>query len=167
MAATIKQRISTFLWFDDQAEEAANFYTAIFPDSRITKTTRYSAESAGPGGHKPGSVMTVGFILDGIEFGAINGGPMFKFTEAISLVVHCQTQAEVDHYWERLSEGGDPRAQQCGWLKDKFGVSWQVVPDALFEVLGDPDPARAKRATAAMMQMKKLDIDALRQAAAG
>ncbi|MFY0541446.1 VOC family protein [Nannocystis pusilla] len=167
MAATIKQRISTFLWFDHQAEEAANYYTSIFPHSSIGKITRYSEESSVHGAPKPGSVMTVGFTLDGVEFGALNGGPHFKFTEAISLVVHCATQAEVDHYWERLGEGGDPRAQQCGWLKDKFGVSWQIVPDALFEVLEDPDPARAQRATAAMMQMKKIDIAALRKAAAG
>ncbi|WP_434416792.1 VOC family protein [Nannocystis pusilla] len=167
MAATIKQRISTFLWFDHQAEEAANFYISIFPNSRIGKITRYGQDSSIPGGPKPGSVMTVGFTLDGVEFGALNGGPHFKFSEAISLVVHCATQAEVDHYWDRLGEGGDPRAQQCGWLKDKFGVSWQIVPDALFEVLEDPDPGRAQRATAAMMQMKKLDIAALREAAAG
>ena len=167
MAATIKQRISTFLWFDHQAEEAANFYTSIFPRSSIGKITRYGQDSSVPGMPKPGSVMTVGFTLDGVEFGALNGGPQFQFTEAISLVVHCETQAEVDHYWDRLGEGGDPRAQQCGWLKDKFGVSWQIVPDALFEVLADPDPARAQRATAAMMQMKKIDIAALREAAAG
>lgn len=167
MAATIKQRISTFLWFDHQAEEAANFYVSIFPRSRIGKITRYSEASSVHGAPKPGSVMTVGFTLDGVEFGALNGGPHFKFTEAISLVVHCETQAEVDHYWDRLGEGGDPRAQQCGWLKDKFGVSWQIVPDALFELLEDPDPARAQRATAAMMQMKKLDVAALRKAAAG
>ncbi|MFZ6178141.1 VOC family protein [Nannocystis pusilla] len=167
MAATIKQRISTFLWFDHQAEEAANFYVSIFPRSRIGKITRYSQDSSVPGMPKPGSVMTVGFTLDGVEFGALNGGPQFKFTEAISLVVHCETQAEVDHYWDRLGEGGDPRAQQCGWLKDKFGVSWQIVPVELFEVLEDPDPVRAQRATAAMMQMKKIDIAALRKAAAG
>ncbi|MCY1054015.1 VOC family protein [Nannocystis sp. SCPEA4] len=167
MAGKIKQRISAFLWFDDQAEEAAKFYTSIFPNSSIGKITRYTEESSGPSGRKAGSVMTVGFTLDGVEFGAINGGPHFKFSEAISLVIHCETQAEVDHYWSRLGEGGDPRAQQCGWLKDKFGVSWQVVPEALFEVLEDPDPERARRAAAALMQMKKLDLAELRRAAAG
>jgi predicted 3-demethylubiquinone-9 3-methyltransferase (glyoxalase superfamily) len=167
MAGKIKQRISAFLWFDDQAEEAVKLYTSIFPNSSTGKVIRYSEESTVPGSPKPGSVMTIDFTLDGVEFGAINGGPHFKFSEAISLVIHCATQEEVDHYWNRLGEGGDPRAQQCGWLKDKFGVSWQVVPEALFEVLADPDPARARRATAAMMQMKKLDVAELRRAAAG
>jgi predicted 3-demethylubiquinone-9 3-methyltransferase (glyoxalase superfamily) len=159
------QRISTFLWYDHQAEEAAKFYTAIFPNSSIGRVFRVTG--CEPGDPREGSVMSLEFTLDGVQFGAINGGPMFKFTEAISLAVRCETQAEVDYYWERLSEGGDVDAQQCGWLKDKFGLSWQVVPEVLLELLGDPDPARARRTSEAMMTMKKLDIEALRRAAAG
>ena len=124
-------------------------------------------EAAKRAGRAEGSAMTVAFQLDGQDFTALNGGPVFKFNEALSLVVNCETQAEVDHYWARLSEGGDPKAQQCGWLKDKFGVSWQVVPTALSELLADRDPERARRATEAMLKMKKLDIDALRRAANG
>jgi predicted 3-demethylubiquinone-9 3-methyltransferase (glyoxalase superfamily) len=166
--ASKMQRISPFFWFDHQAEEAAKFYTSIFPNSSIDKVTRYTPESAAVAGEEHvGKVMTIDFTLDGQHFAALNGGPIFKFTEALSLVIHCDTQEEVDHYWNALTEGGDPKAQQCGWLKDKFGVSWQVVPGALFEVLGDPDPARARRATAAMMTMKKIDVAALRRAAAG
>ena len=161
------QRITPFFWFDDQAEEAATFYTAIFPDSGIDRVVRDSKESAQAAGRKEGSVMTIDFRLDGQEFAALNGGPHFKFTEAISLVIHCETQAEVDHFWDRLSEGGDPQAQQCGWLKDRFGVSWQVVPTILPELLADPDPDRAGRVFGAMFGMKKLDIEALRRAAAG
>lgn len=161
------QRVTPFFWFDQQAEEAANFYASIFPNSTIGKTTRYTKESAGPSGQPEGAVMTIEFTLDGQDYIGLNGGPHFKFNEAISLSIRCDSQAEVDHYWERLGEGGDPRAQQCGWLKDKYGVSWQVVPTALNELLADPDPNRARRATEAMMQMKKLDIDALRKAAAG
>jgi predicted 3-demethylubiquinone-9 3-methyltransferase (glyoxalase superfamily) len=159
------QRITPFLWFDDQAEDAARFYTSVFPSSRVGATTRYTKESAAVSGRKEGSVMTVAFTLDGLEFTALNGGPQFRFTEALSLVVNCRTQAEVDHYWARLSEGGDPDAQQCGWLKDRFGVSWQVVPVELPALLADPDPEKARRATEAMMQMKKLDLEALRRAA--
>lgn len=163
--ATTTQRITPFFWFNDQAEEAVNFYTGIFPNSKILKATRYTKEVAQMAGQKEGSIMTVDFILDGQHFSGINGGPMYKFTEALSLVIHCDTQDEVDHYWDRLRAGGDERAQQCGWLKDKFGVSWQIVPNALFEILGDPDPNRARRASEAMMGMKKLDIAALRRAA--
>jgi len=159
------QRITPFLWFDDQAGEAVSFYTSVFPDSRIVTVTRYNKESAEVSGRPEGQVMTIGFELDGQEFAALNGGPHFTFNEAISLVVHCDSQDEVDHYWERLSEGGDENAQQCGWLKDRFGVSWQVVPRDLVELLGDPDPERARRATRAMLRMKKIDLAELRRAA--
>ena len=140
------QRITPFLWFDDQAEEAARLYTSVFPDSRIGATTRYSKESAAVSGQKEGAVMTVAFTLDGQDFTALNGGPHFRFSEALSLVVNCRSQAEVDHYWAHLAEGGDPAAQQCGWLKDRFGVSWQVVPVELPALLSDPDPKKARRA---------------------
>lgn len=161
------QRITPFLWFDTQAEEAVHLYTSIFPNSRILKTTRYGKEAAQASGRAEGSVMTMAFQLDGQDFAAINGGPQLQFSGAISLVINCHDQAEVDHYWSRLTEGGDEKAQQCGWLRDRFGVSWQVVPTQLVELLGDPDPTRARRAMMAMLQMKKLDIDALKKAAAG
>jgi predicted 3-demethylubiquinone-9 3-methyltransferase (glyoxalase superfamily) len=159
------QRITPFLWFDDQAEEAARFYTGVFPGSRLGAVTRYGREAAAVSGRKEGSVMTIAFTLDGQDFTALNGGPHFRFNEAVSLVVNCRSQAEVDHYWARLSEGGDPAAQQCGWLKDRFGVSWQVVPVQLAALLGDPDPEKARRAAQAMLAMKKLDLEALRRAA--
>ena len=161
------QRIAPCLWFDDKAEEAAKFYVSVFKSSRITRTSLYT--EAGRENHQrpPGSVMVVAFELDGQEFAALNGGPVFKFNEAVSLMINCRTQAEVDHYWEKLSAGGDPQAQQCGWLKDKYGVSWQVVPTVLSEMMSDPDTARAGRVTTAMMQMKKLDIAALEHAYAG
>ena len=158
------QRITPFLWFDDQAEEAANFYVSVFDNARITTTMRYGKDAAQASGRKEGSVMTIAFELDGQEFTALNGGPHFKFNEAMSLVVHCRSQAEADHYWNRLADGGDPKAQQCGWLKDRYGVSWQVVPTELIELLGHPDPAKASKAMHAMLQMKKIDLDALRQA---
>ena len=161
------QRITPFLWFDSQAEEAALFYTSIFPNSRIVTTVRYGKEGARPVSKPEGSVMTVAFELDGYGFTALNGGPHLTINGAISFVINCQNQQEVDHYWGRLSEGGDEKAQQCGWLRDRFGVSWQVVPAALIELLNDPDPERARRATHAMLQMKKIDIEALRKAAAG
>ena len=154
----IKQRITPFLWFDGQAKEAANFYVSIFPNSKIGSTSRYGEAGPGP----KGSVMTVAFELDGLSFTALNGGPIFKFTEAISLVVHCETQAEVDHYWEKLSAGG--QQVQCGWLKDKYGLSWQIVPNALLELAQDKDPAKSQRVMAAMMQMKKIDIAGLKAA---
>ncbi len=158
----IKQRITPFLWFDGQAEAAAQFYVSIFPNSKITAATRYGEAGPGP----KGSVMTIGFELDGLSFTGLNGGPVFKFTEAISLVVHCETQAEVDHYWERLTaDGGKPN--QCAWLKDKFGVSWQIVPATLIELLQDEDPARSARVMQAMMQMTKIDIARLQAARAG
>ena len=160
-----KQKISPFLWFDHQAEEAANFYVSIFKNSRIHGAARYDEEASKASGQPKGSVMTVAFELDGQEFTALNGGPMFKFTEAISLVVHCETQAEVDHFWEKLSAGG--QEVQCGWLKDKFGVSWQVVPTLLPEMLQDKDPAKAKRVMAAMLQMKKLSMPELKRAYEG
>lgn len=161
------QKISPFLWFDSAAEEAVNFYIDIFPNSKIVTTTRYTEESEAVSGQKAGTVMTVGFQLDGQEFAAINGGPHFRFTEAISFVVNCESQQEVDDYWEKLGAGGDPKAQQCGWLKDRFGVSWQVVPIQLPQWLSDPDPARATRVAQAMFQMKKIDLAGLERAAAG
>ena len=159
-------KLTTFLWFDDQAEEAVLLYTAIFPNSRVGNIVRYPKDAAERAGRVEGSVMSVDFELDGQQLAALNGGPLFKFTEALSLVVNCETQAEVDHYWSRLSDGGDPSAQQCGWLKDRFGVSWQVVPTRLGEFLGHPDPEKARRATQAMLGMKKLDLEALARAVA-
>ena len=163
----ITQRIAPCLWFDDQAEEAADFYTGIFPNSRITLVTRYSDVGREIHGRPPGSVMVVVFELDGISFTVLNGGPHFKFNEAVSLMINCADQREIDHYWERLGAGGDPRAQQCGWLKDRFGLSWQVVPEGMDEMFRDEHSEGAKRAMAAMLQMKKLDIAALRRAFEG
>jgi predicted 3-demethylubiquinone-9 3-methyltransferase (glyoxalase superfamily) len=160
------QRITPFLWFDDQAEEAVAFYTSIFDNSRIAITTRYNKESAQASGRKEGSVMTIAFELDGQSFTALNGGPHFQFSGAISLVVNCHSQEEVDHYWNHLSQGGDPDAQQCGWLKDRFGVSWQIVPTELVKLLTDSDLEKARKAMQAMLQMKKIDIEALEQAVA-
>ena len=159
------QRITPFLWFDKQAEEAVNFYVSIFENARVLATTRYSKDASKASGQPEGSAMTVSFQLDGQDFTALNGGPHFKFNEAVSLVVNCRTQTEVDHYWDRLSEGGDPNAQQCGWLKDKYGVSWQIVPTELPKLLTDPDPGKAERVMKAMLQMKKIDVDALKRAA--
>jgi predicted 3-demethylubiquinone-9 3-methyltransferase (glyoxalase superfamily) len=163
----VVQRIAPCLWFDDQAEQAVTFYTAIFRNSKIAKIARYG--EAGREVHKKpvGSVMTVAFELDGQAFTALNGGPIFKFNEAVSLQVNCETQEEVDYYWEKLSEGGDKKAQQCGWLKDKFGASWQVVPTVLPGMMSDPDTAKSQRAFKAMLQMKKLDIAELKRAYAG
>jgi predicted 3-demethylubiquinone-9 3-methyltransferase (glyoxalase superfamily) len=155
------QKISPFLWFDDQAEEAMNFYVAIFKNSKVGKVTRYG--DAGPG--PKGSVMTASFELEGQQFTALNGGPHFKFTEAISFVVNCATQEEVDRFWDKLSEGG--QIQQCGWLKDKFGLSWQITPSVLIELMNDPDPQKSQRVTEAMLQMTKIDIAKLRQAYEG
>ena len=161
------QRITPFLWFDDQAEEAATFYTSIFEDSRIVDVTRYDREAAATTRRPEGSAMTVSFELAGQTFTALNGGPYFKFTEAISFVVHCTTQEEIDRYWEKLSAGGDDKALQCGWLKDRFGLSWQVVPDLLYELFSDPDPAVAARVMEAMLRMRKIDVAALKRAAEG
>lgn len=166
MSTSKIQRITPFLWFDGQAEEAVNHYVSIFDDSRIVSTTRYSKEGAEASGQPEGSVMTIAFQLAGQDFTAINGGPMFRFNEAISLVVNCETQGEVDHYWSRLSDGGDPQAQVCGWLKDRFGLSWQVVPTLVGELMSDPDPEKGRRAMEAILKMKKIDVEALRQAAA-
>ncbi|ABD71806.1 3-demethylubiquinone-9 3-methyltransferase [Rhodoferax ferrireducens T118] len=154
------QKITPFLWFDSQAEEAMNFYVSIFRNSKVLTVNRYG--EAGPGPR--GTVMTASFLLDGQEFVALNGGPQYKFTPAISFVVNCETQAEVDDLWDKLSAGG--REDQCAWLQDKFGVSWQIVPRVLIELLNDPDPAKAQRVMAAMMKMKKIDIAALQRAAA-
>jgi len=160
----LSQKINPCLWFDSQAEETAVLYTGIFKNSTIVKVTRYS--EAGREVHKrpAGSVMVVAFELDGQLFTALNGGPVFKFNEAISLQINCQTQEEVDYYWDKLSAGRDDKAQQCGWLKDKYGVSWQVVPTVLVEMLSDHDSKKSQRAMEAMLRMKKLDIAQLKQA---
>lgn len=155
------KKITPFLWFDNNAEEAMNFYVSIFKNSEVVSTARYGEAGPGP----KGSLMTATFRLDGLELIALNGGPHFKFTEAISLSVNCETQEEVDELWEKLSEGGEKG--RCGWLKDKFGLSWQVNPNALGEMLGDKDPEKAKRVMAAMLQMDKIDIDTLRKAYEG
>jgi len=159
------QKITPFLWFDHQAEEAVKFYTSIFKNSRIGKIARYGEEAEKIAGRPKGSVMTVEFQLEGQEFVALNGGPHFKFTEAISFVVNCQTQEEVDYYWEKLSEGG--KEVQCGWLKDKYGLSWQIVPTVLGELLSDEDAAKSQRVMQAMLKMVKLDIKKLQDAYAG
>jgi predicted 3-demethylubiquinone-9 3-methyltransferase (glyoxalase superfamily) len=156
------QKITPFLWFDNQAEEAANFYVSIFKNSKVGSVARYGEEGAKVSGRPKGTVMTVTFQLDGQEFMALNGGPMFKFTEAISFIVNCKTQQEVDEFWEKLSQGGEEGP--CGWLKDKYGVSWQIVPTVLGEMMQDKDPEKSERVMKAMLQMKKLDIKSLEQA---
>ena len=156
------QKITPFLWFDDNAEEAVHFYTSIFKNSKVGKMSRYGEEAANASGRPKGTVMTIEFQLDGQEFMALNGGPHFKFTEAISFVVNCETQAEVDALWEKLSEGG--QKSRCGWLKDKYGVSWQIVPAALGKLMGTASPEQSKRVMQAVMQMDKLDIRTLEQA---
>lgn len=163
----LASKIVPCLWFDRQAEEAARFYTGVFPGGRITHVLRYPDVGKEIHGGEAGSVLTVAFELAGQSFTALNGGPAFKFNEAISLQVMCDTQEEIDHFWNRLGEGGDPAAQQCGWLKDRFGVSWQVVPKGVEQMFADPDKKKSERAFAAMMQMKKLDIAALRRAFEG
>jgi predicted 3-demethylubiquinone-9 3-methyltransferase (glyoxalase superfamily) len=155
------QKIAPCLWFDDQAEEAARFYTSVFPNSKIGLITRYGTAGHDVHQRPAGSVMTVAFELNGQPFTALNGGPVFKFNEAISFQILCDTQEQIDHYWAKLSEGGDPKAQQCGWLKDRFGVSWQVDAVALNRMLGDADTERSGRVMEAMLQMKKMDIAAL------
>jgi predicted 3-demethylubiquinone-9 3-methyltransferase (glyoxalase superfamily) len=159
------QRITPFLWFDTQAEEAAQLYTRVFPNSRITTTVRYGAEAAKASGQPAGSVMTVAFELDGMEIVALNGGPIFKLTPAFSMAINCTSQDEIDHYWNHLGEGGDPKAQQCGWLKDRFGLSWQVNSTEVIDILTGSDPERAQKTMAAVLQMKKIDIAAVRRAA--
>jgi predicted 3-demethylubiquinone-9 3-methyltransferase (glyoxalase superfamily) len=163
--ATYMQQITPFLWFDDHAEEAVNFYVSIFNNSTIGNVTRYDEEGARASGRPVGSVMTIAFQLNGQEFTALNGGPQFKFSEAISFAVNCDTQEEMDKYWQKLSEGGEEG--QCGWLKDKYGLSWQVVPTVLPEMLRDKDAQKAKRVMQALIQMKKLDIEALERAYKG
>ena len=156
------QKIKTYLWFDHQAEEAANLYTSIFKNSKVLNVARYG--DAGPG--PKGTAMTVNFQLDGQEFIALNGGPAFKFTEAISLLVDCETQDEVDRLWNKLTADGGEESM-CGWLKDKFGLSWQIIPTALFRLMSDPDPDKSKRVMQAMLQMKKIDVPTLERAHAG
>lgn len=159
------QKISPCLWFDDKAEEAAKFYTSIFKDSKIKGITHYGQAGAAVSGRPKGSVMTVTFELDGQQFTALNGGPIFKFTEAVSLEVSCKTQKEVDYLWERLSQGG--KKSQCGWLKDKYGLSWQIVPEALHKMFLDKDPKKTERVMQAMLKMSKLDLRALKRAYQG
>ena len=159
------QKITPFLWYDNQAEEAANFYVSIFKNSKVGDIARYGKAAAEVAGRPEGSAMVVEFQVEGQEFVALNGGPHFKLTEAISFVVNCETQEEVDSFWEKLSEGG--AESQCGWLKDKYGLSWQVVPTILNELLKDKDPKKSERVMQAMLKMKKIDIPALKQAAEG
>lgn len=161
------QRITPCLWFDQQAEEAATFYTGVFKNSKITQISRYGDAGQEVHGQAPGSVMLVAFELDGHSFTALNGGPVFKFNEAISFQVSCDSQQEIDDYWNQLSAGGPPEAQQCGWLKDRYGVSWQIVPRAMGELMTSTDPAKSDRVMSAMLKMKKIDLAALQRAFAG
>lgn len=163
----ILHKITPCLWFDHEAEEAARFYTAIFHHSKIGSIARFGKAGYEIHGRPEGAVMTVEFEIEGQTFTALNGGPVIKFNEAISFQVQCETQAEVDYYWEKLSEGGDAQAQQCGWLKDKYGVSWQVIPKGLSELVSDPNSEKSQRATKAMLEMKKIDIDTLKRAYEG
>jgi predicted 3-demethylubiquinone-9 3-methyltransferase (glyoxalase superfamily) len=158
------EKITPCLWFDDRAEEAAKFYTSIFKNPKIGNVTRYGKEGYEIHGREAGTVMTIDFEIEGQKFVGLNGGPIFKFNEAISFQVHCETQKEVDYYWEKLSEGGDEKAQQCGWLKDKYGVSWQIVPTVLGRMLQDKDAKNSQRVMKALLQMHKLDIKILKQA---
>jgi len=161
------QRITPCLWFDNQAEEAARFYTGIFKNSKIVQITRYGKAGHEIHGRPAGSILTVEFELDGHTFTALNGGPVFKFNEAVSLQINCDTQEEIDYYWEKLSAGGDPQAQQCGWLKDKYGVSWQVSPRAMHDMLDDHTSTGYERVMEAMLRMQKLDLAELQRAYAG
>jgi predicted 3-demethylubiquinone-9 3-methyltransferase (glyoxalase superfamily) len=161
------QNITPCLWFDDQAEEAAKFYTSIFHDSKIGQISHYGEAGREIHGRPAGSVMTVAFELNGQPFTALNGGPIFKFNEAISLQVNCETQEEIDYYWGKLGAGGDPRAQQCGWLKDKYGVSWQIVPSMLAAMSSDTDLEKTDRVMEAILKMKKINIAELKRAYAG
>jgi len=160
-------KITPCLWFDNQAEEAANFYTSIFKNSKIGNISRYGKEGYEIHGREAGTVLTIDFEVEGQKYTALNGGPAFKFNEAISFVVQCNTQKEVDYYWEKLSEDGDKRAQQCGWLKDKYGVSWQIVPIILGEMLHDKDTRKSDLVMKSMLQMKKFDIEELKRAYKG
>ncbi|KAF1026818.1 MAG: hypothetical protein GAK40_01181 [Burkholderia plantarii] len=161
------QRITPFLWFDHEAEAAAHFYVSVFDDARITRVVRYGRAGARAVGQPEGTVMTVAFELAGQAFQAINGGPVFRISPAVSFVVNCETQAEIDRYWEALAAGGDVPSQQCGWLKDRFGVSWQIVPQRLPDLLSEADAAQANRVMSALMTMTKLDLATLERAAAG
>jgi len=167
MSLSKPTKITTCLWFDGRASEAASHYITIFPNSRITHTTHYTATGQELHGQTPGSVQTVSFTLDGHAFVGLNGGPHFKFSEAVSFMIECNSQEQVDHYWERLGEGGDPAKQQCGWVADKFGLSWQVTPKVLFEYLSSEDKEAAGRAAGAMMGMRKLEIEGLKKAFEG
>ncbi|KAH8750109.1 3-demethylubiquinone-9 3-methyltransferase [Hyaloscypha finlandica] len=160
-------QITPCLWFDGQADEAAKFYTSFFKDGKITRTQYYGEAGKETHGKEPGSILTVEFELNGQNFVAMNGGPQFKFNEAISFQIECEDQEELNHYWQKLSDGGDPAKQQCGWLGDKYGVSWQVVPKVLGGMLSDPDTAKSQRVFTALMGMKKLDIAALKTAYEG
>ena len=160
------QKITPFLWFDDQAEEAVKFYTSVFENSKVGRILRYGEEAAKASGRPAGSVLTIEFEIEGQKFVALNGGPLFKFNESISFVVNCETQEEVDYFWDNLkADGGEESA--CGWLKDKFGVSWQVVPTVLIDMLHDKDPRKSERVMQAMLQMQKIDINKLKAAYAG
>ena len=159
------QRITPFLWFDSNAEEAVKFYVSVFENSRIGQITHYTKESSNASGQPEGTVMTIAFELDGQPFTAINGGPHFKFNEAISLVISCRDQTEIDHFWDKLSAGGDPKSQVCGWLKDRYGLSWQVTPSDLAELMRDP--ATTAAVMKQVLKMKKIDLATLRRAAAG
>ncbi|MCM3706353.1 MULTISPECIES: VOC family protein [Cytobacillus] len=162
------QKITPNLWFNTEAEEAANFYTSIFKNSAVIQITRYGNERHEHSGVTEGKVMTVKFQLEGQEFAALNGGQQFKFNEAISLIVNCENQEEIDYYWEKLSEGGDEKAQNCGWLKDRFGVSWQVVPAELGEMISSPDSEKSERVMKALLQMEsKIDLETLKKAFEG
>jgi predicted 3-demethylubiquinone-9 3-methyltransferase (glyoxalase superfamily) len=160
----LTQRLTPCLWFDKEAEEAANFYVGIFENSRITAVTRYPSAGQEIHGQQEGSVMTVAYELDGHTFTALNGGPHFKFNEAVSFQVNCESQEEIDYYWEKLGAGGDPNAQQCGWLKDRFGLSWQVVPRGMEEMMKDSGSPGAQRAMSAMLKMKKIDMREIQRA---
>ncbi len=164
---SVTTRIRPCLWFDSQAEEAANFYVSVFPNSRIVKIAHYGEAGVDVHGRPPGSVMTVEFELDGTPIIALNGGPIFQFSPAVSLEVHCDSQAEIDHYWARLSEGGEPAAQQCGWLADRWGMSWQIVPRGFADMIPETPTPASERAFSAMLGMKKLDWAALQRAYEG
>ena len=163
----ITQKITPCLWFDSEAEDAAKLYTSIFKNSSIGDISRYGKEGFEFHHKAPGTAMVVSFTLDGQAFTALNGGPIFKFNEAISLQVYCESQAEIDSYWEKLSQGGDPKAQQCGWLKDKYGLSWQVVPDSMDQFFKDHTSPKTERAMMAMLEMKKIDLEKLKRAYEG
>ena len=162
-----KKTIAPCLWFDGQAEEAVAFYTTVFPNSKVVSTSHYTKAGREVHHKEPGTVMTIAFELEGQPFTALNGGPEFRFNEAVSFQINCETQEEIDRFWKKLSSGGDPKAQQCGWLKDRYGLSWQVVPKVLEEMMRDPDAEKAGRVMEAMLEMKKIDLATLKEAYAG